>query len=729
MLKRFTSTAVLLAMLLTILCTGSFVGSAEEAAVESAATFSVFERDADTEAWQAVATDADTLERAVNAVTKRFGRIEINHDYIMSGRVDNTSGAPAMLAAGKTISIAGNGHTAYVDQFAYPVNFAKGTFLVDGFHIKTLTGGKSPDGMVRVYPDAEVTVTNAVWEVAEGTASKWGTVCVYGLLTLGENTVVRNSGNQVSGGGAPVAVRVQNRDTETIQGIKAESPRGRVVTLMSNTSLSSTGSVFAFTTADAGRIVLKGLDGIAVSPTVSIPAEVDASLKDAVAALDDAALESLQTEMAKNFSNLDWSKVVGSEEGPEVWKVGDTAFSTLAEAAAAVEEGGTVYLTADHAVSAAEAVDTGRLTIDGGGHTLTGTGADAVLSVGADADLTVVNLTIESKEGTSPVATVLLNGGLTLGAGARILNYGTGVGGNSNRNAVRVASDGAELYVLTGAEINVVGTAFVSDGFTSTVTVDGGTVSTAYRFYVSNGAEKTPVLRIRSGIVLSTSTSEPFVHMWDSDLTFDISGGTVYYGANSIFVCDRDGVVANGANITGGTVKKSGKTLICLPELRKNDVRLRLPEAATAANSGIAFGTRLDKAAYDEMSSTLTTIVTGTLIVPSEYLEGLPAFTIEALTAAYGAEGFLNIVNDGWYNADTAGEDGFYCYYGSMVQVKEANYSREFAGIGYVTVTVEGIGTYTFYGEAQTGTLAALAEGASGNEAQNTMLALFRGEN
>ena len=64
-----------------------------------------------------------------------------------------------------------------------------------------------------------------------------------------------------------------------------------------------------------------------------------------------------------------------------------------------------------------------------------------------------------------------------------------------------------------------------------------------------------------------------------------------------------------------------------------------------------------------------------------------------------------------------------------MVQVKEANYSREFAGIGYVTVTVEGIGTYTFYGESQTGTLAALAEGASGNEAQNTMLALFRGEN
>ena len=31
---------------------------------------------------------------------------------------------------------------------------------------------------------------------------------------------------------------------------------------------------------------------------------------------------------------------------------------------------------------------------------------------------------------------------------------------------------------------------------------------------------------------------------------------------------------------------------------------------------------------------------------------------MEALTAAYGAEGFLNIVNDGWYNADTAGEDG-----------------------------------------------------------------------
>lgn len=727
MLKRYVSVVILFAMLLTTFYTAAFVGSAEEPAIESAATFTVFERNTEAEEWEAVAADADTLERAVNAVTKNFGRIEINQDFLMSGEVDNTAGAPAMLAAGKTISIVGNGHTMYVDHFAYPVNFARGTFLVDGLNIKTMVGGKAPDGMVRVYPDADVTVTNAVWEVIEGTDSKWGTLCVYGQFTLGENSKVLNNGSENEN---TIAIRLQNRDNETIQGIKAEAPRGLAVTLMDHTSLFSAGSVFAFTVEGVGKIVLKGLEDIEISPTVSFAAEVDESLKEEIAALDAAALESLQTEMAAKFSNLDWSKVLGSGEQAEVWKVGDEIFSTLAEAAAVVEQGGTVYLTADHSVSVSETADVNKqFTLDGNGHTLTGTGTEAVLTVGAGTDLTVLNLKMESKEGTSPKTTVLLNGGLTLGSGVKILNYGTGVGGNSNRNAVRVEKDNAVLRILTGAEISVVGTAFVSDGYTSTVTVDGGTVSTAYRLYVSNGADKTPVFEIRSGTVLSTSTSEPFINMWASKLTLNISGGTVYYGANSDFVRDGNGVVNNGANITGGTIKKSGKTLLCLPQIQNNDVCLRLPEAATVSNSGIAFGTKIDKAACDEMSSTLTTIVTGTLIVPSEYLGELSAFTIEALTEAYGADGFLNIVNNGWYNADTAAEDGYYCYYGSMVNVKESNYNREFAGIGYITVTVEGIGTYTFYGDSQTGILADLAEGASGNEAQNTMLALFRGEN
>lgn len=182
--------------------------------------------------------------------------------------------------------------------------------------------------------------------------------------------------------------------------------------------------------------------------------------------------------------------------------------------------------------------------------------------------------------------------------------------------------------------------------------------------------------------------------------------------------------------INGGTFTIGGKLLYRDPtadEFKNNDVTLRLPNGgvATKNNSGIRFTTVVDKAWYEAMLAAGVTVEkTGTLVAPKAFVDAAGAFTPEALEAA--GKLYLDIVNDGWYNG-TSG-DSFYYYYGNMVKLSAASINGELSGIGYMVVTVEGLGTFTVYGTQKNGIVSEIAaKKTAEDDAQQAILDFFRG--
>ena len=108
----------------------------------------------------------------------------------------------------------------------------------------------------------------------------------------------------------------------------------------------------------------------------------------------------------------------------------------------------------------------------------------------------------------------------------------------------------------------------------------------------------------------------------------------------------------------------------------------------TLQDSGIRFATIIDKDWYDETiaDTTVSNITYGTLIVPTDYLAGISAFTLEGLQAS--GKNYINaVVSSGFTNEDTAEVDGYYQFMGGIKNILPANYTRNFSAVGYVTVT------------------------------------------
>ncbi len=123
------------------------------------------------------------------------------------------------------------------------------------------------------------------------------------------------------------------------------------------------------------------------------------------------------------------------------------------------------------------------------------------------------------------------------------------------------------------------------------------------------------------------------------------------------------------------------------------DLGFEMQEGASVRLSnptGLRFETHINKAAYDALVATGAKVTVGTVIVPTDYLTST-AFTMEALTAA--GKDYLNIVNNGWNSNSTA---TVYSFYGSIVDVKEGNYTRDFSAVAYITIG-EGADAITIY--------------------------------
>ena len=110
-------------------------------------------------------------------------------------------------------------------------------------------------------------------------------------------------------------------------------------------------------------------------------------------------------------------------------------------------------------------------------------------------------------------------------------------------------------------------------------------------------------------------------------------------------------------------------------------------------NSGIKFEVNINKYAYNYLASIPNAVVSkGMLIVPYDYISDGTEFTIEGLEKAN--KEYLDIPSDAFLETTTS--EKTYKFWGSIVNIKPANYTRDFAGIGYIKVEVNGVTEYVY---------------------------------
>ena len=428
--------------------------------------------------------------------------------------------------------------------------------------------------------------------------------------------------------------------------------------------------------------------------------------------------------------------------------VNNRYYTRFADAMSAAKEGDTVTLFADYKAGKEDYerfIISKNVIFDGNGHTVSlktdsyalrfdstaevrnlnivQTGAGAAMQVNAGATAKVRDSSVKCTVKT-PYGTVIVNGKLILESGAKVISEGAATNGTESVG-FRMHSPNAELIVNDGAEITTVGNTFKANAATpTTITINGGKITTARWMWESIDAGNT--LTIKGGTFISKSQSDLINTYGSTKPTINLLGGT--YTVKKI-------IAENMVDTIGGTITFNDKVIFRGPtpeEFKNTEASIYMPSGnvATKNNSGVQFTTKVDKNWYDAISATegVTINSMGTLIVPKSYVDAANGvFTKEAIEAA-GKQCKVDIVNSGWYNAETAAADGFYFYAGVLVKLSAATVSGELVGIGYVTVTVEGLGTFTIYGNQLNAKVSELAASWSANDdAQQAVLNFFRG--
>ena len=358
--------------------------------------------------------------------------------------------------------------------------------------------------------------------------------------------------------------------------------------------------------------------------------------------------------------------------------VNGTYYRYLKNAMDNAKAGNTIYLLEDYASTANERdrlyIDK-QVTVDGNGHTVTANYPGYVIRVNDNIKGVVIrNLNIiQDGEG----AAFQMNAG----SSATIENSVIQCTGKTDRVMVMRGSLvlGSGTKVLGGdTEKNLVANGFRMDNSDANMT-------------------------IQSGVEINVSGK-----LYEVEGTVKVNGGSFTVGGKVLF---REPTAAEFKNTEASIYMPSGNV-------------------ATKNNSGIQFTTKVDKNWYDAITAMegVTINGMGTLIVPKSYVDAANGvFTKEAIEAA-GKQCKVDIVNSGWYNAETAAADGFYFYAGVIVKLSAATVSGELVGIGYVTVTVEGLGTFTIYGNQLNAKVSDLAASWNANDdAQQDVLNFFRG--
>lgn len=514
-LSLLLSVAMLLSCLTVVMIPASAEGAtyeSDEAAVAAGYVFRV-----DGLYYQTLAESYDAVANG--------GTIYMVGDYNHTGSCMDI-GANAVSV--KTYTINGGGFT-YTSAANHAIHFQNSNVTVDGMNY-TMTGtGAGP----RIDQTSTLTLKNATWVKTTKSGGWWQpAVIVYGSLVLDEGAVIKsNNADSDKNSHAvytekktntPVVIVKENAIIEAKLGNCFYERHAADITIANcNVTLSSSGAI-------------RGGDEKALSKiTMSGPSA--AELEDPVAT---EKWKALYAKMGQEWGNSD------------IAQIGETKYSTLTAAFRAATNGCTVKLLSNIALdgTVSFAPDTAvNFTLDGAGFTISG-GNFTLLSLGANVTCTMKNITFQNGNGGGTGTLDLAGADVTLDNGAKVTNSGTDRVnlGNSEWVGVSITKNGGKLTVNTGATIEVCGTAIKSDGYTSETVIDGGTVKTNNRGYITNNS--TSSLIIKSGLFETTRPTDALI------LTYGASGATVKVYGGTLKTTGIDIVSGSASKVViGGT--------------------------------------------------------------------------------------------------------------------------------------------------------------------------------
>lgn len=514
-LSLLLSVAMLLSCLTVVMIPASAEGATYESDEAAVAAGYVFRVDG---------LYYQTLAESYDAVASG-GTIYMIGDYNHTGScMDIGTNAVSV----KTYTINGGGFT-YTSAANHAIHFQNSNVTVDGMNY-TMTGtGAGP----RIDQTSTLTLKNATWVKTTKSGGWWQpAVIVYGSLVLDEGAVIKsNNADSDKNSHAvytekktntPVVIVKENAIIEAKLGNCFYERHAADITIANcNVTLSSSGAI-------------RGGDEKALSKiTMSGPSA--AELEDPVAT---EKWKALYAKMGQEWGTSD------------IAQIGETKYSTLTAAFRAATDGCTIQLLTNIALGGTVifAPDTAvNFTLDGAGFTISG-GNFTLLSLGANVTCTMKNITFQNGNGGGTGTLDLAGADVTLDNGAKVTNSGTDRVnlGNSEWVGVSITKNGGKLTVNTGATIEVCGTAIKSDGYTSETVIDGGTVKTNNRGYITNNS--TSSLIIKSGLFETTRLTDALI------LTYGASGATVKVYGGTLKTTGIDIVSGSASKVViGGT--------------------------------------------------------------------------------------------------------------------------------------------------------------------------------
>ncbi len=459
--------------------------------------------------------------------------IEMLADYNNSGcEYVGWDATNKVYTATKTYTINAN-NKKFISTANHGLHFYRANVTVND--LTYIVNGDGNVSGFRVECTASVTLKNCTVEKTGSSANSWNTpVIVYGTLILDEGTVLKNNNEKSSANshGVYLEGKGENGTNSTSIIPKLILKSNATINAKQNAIYESTKSEIQVQSPD---VSLTGTRKSASGTTVIMSGPSAAELEDPVAT---EKWKALYAKMGQEWGTSD------------IAQIGETKYSTLTAAFRTATNGCTVKLLSNVALDGTVSFTSDTpvsLTLDGSGFTVSG-GNFTLLSLGANVTCTMKNITFQNGNSGGTGTLDLAGADVTLDNGANVTNSGTDRVnlGNSEWVGVSITKNGGKLTVNTGATIEVCGTAIKSDGYTSETVIDGGTVKTNNRGYITNNS--TSSLIIKSGLFETTRPTDALI------LTYGASGATVKVYGGTLKTTGIDIVSGSASKVViGGT--------------------------------------------------------------------------------------------------------------------------------------------------------------------------------
>ena len=299
----------------------------------------------------------------------------------------------------------------------------------------------------------------------------------------------------------------------------------------------------------------------------------------------------------------------------------------------------------------------------------------------------LVNYTVES--GKNDAQSVVIDGGL-VEAASNTINLSRE--SNLTVNGGEITANGAMVIVNQGANAK----ATINGGTIIQYADDKTTDAAVIKYGDSNGSTTTIngglLINLGKGSIGRTNdvyTGGKFMY---TDLLGKVGSGNIQdvpKSAQAAYDFNGNGQIDDGEvlyiyNRFAGSEENAGELVAgAAVRLVKNSNGLKYT-TKFSAETVAGFG---DKE-----------VTYGTIIVPTAYLTSLKEFTVEALTAKYGADGFINLQSENGAGL-TVNDDGSVTLEAAIVNILTENYTTSFSAVSYVII--DGEYYYTAYDQTE----------------------------